>query len=472
MSDSTSLAEFGADFQSALVAALVRDENAARALSPYIDPRWIEDRVLGDIAHAAVNYYRDFRRIPHRMVFESELGPEVTASPIYKKLHKVNADHFPYVLSRAIEFCRVQAVKKWITTAATQVSQGVISDRMIPGLRDAMSIGMEKADWTSLKDIDARWHLYDESLSGIIPTGLEHLDMTIRGGLCRGEVGVIMGAPSSGKSWFLMVMGLNAAIRGYKVLHFTFEVKKGRLLARYDKCSANFASALIDTDLPKFKEVIRQQHRLLGIKQGTGDVEVLFRPKDTVTPPMMESMIEEKIADGYKPDLVIVDYAGLMKSSYHESWDALKEIYVGLSRTAAVYDFACWTAAQPKQGAIQKETMDIGDVGGAAEISRIVDHLLTLGRTPEEREEHLARLFQAKARETSDNKTINCHCDFGTGAIYTLGIEAYTPSKKKAFDEFAEDREKKARKASGNVPGRDLPEAKKGKNRGKEIGRG
>jgi replicative DNA helicase len=460
MADDTSLAEFGRDFQTALVAALVRDENVARSLSPYIDPRWIEDRVLGDIAHAAINYFRDFRRIPHRLVFESELGAEVTSSPLYKKLRKVSAEHFPYVASRAIEFCRIQAVKKWITGAATQVSQGVVSDALVPTLRDALAIGMEKADWTSLKDIDGRWHLYDEQLSGVIPTGLEHLDMTIRGGLCRGEVGVIMGAPSSGKSWFLMVMGLNAAIRGYKVLHFTFEVKKGRLLARYDKCSANFAASLIDTDLPKFREVIKRQHRLLGIRQGSGDVEVLFRPKDTVTVPMMESLIEEKIADGYKPDLVLVDYAGLMKSSYHDSWDALKEIYVGLSRMAVVYDFGCWTAAQPKQGAIQKETMDLGDVGGAAEISRIVDHMLTIGRTPEEREEHMARLYQAKARETADNKTINCHCDFGTGSIYTLGIEAYTPVKKKAFNEFAEDREKKAKKAANNVPGRTLEKAK------------
>jgi hypothetical protein len=102
----------------------------------------------------------------------------------------------------------------------------------------------------------------------------------------------------------------------------------------------------------------------------------------------------------------------------------------------------------------------LGDVGGAAEISRIVDHMLTIGRTPEEREEHMARLYQAKARETADNKTINCHCDFGTGSIYTLGIEAYTPVKKKAFNEFAEDREKKAKKAANNVPGRTLEKAK------------
>src|SRR5512132_13758 len=93
----------------------------------------------------------------------------------------------------------------------------------------------------------------------ILQSPLRFLDRSIRGGLGKGHLGVIMAPAGVGKSACLVQLALDALLRGKPVLHVAVRQSVEHVSARYD---ALFDELVVRVDLAdprSVRESIRQR---------------------------------------------------------------------------------------------------------------------------------------------------------------------------------------------------------------------
>lgn len=142
-----------------------------------------------------------------------------------------------------------------------------------------------------------------------LKTGFSKLDENTFG-IMPGEIFAIAARPGCGKSVWLLSAGLNIFRQGYNVAYFSLEMPEEQI---WDRTLASYASLPINKikeGLLNEEEEGRLQQAAEHFKNSKNRFEVIDSPYITVPSIALEV---EKIINEYKPDLVIVDYLGIVK---------------------------------------------------------------------------------------------------------------------------------------------------------------
>jgi replicative DNA helicase len=229
-----------------------------------------------------------------------------------------------------------------------------------------------------------------------VSTGLPEVDKYLGGGAGAGELGIILGAPNAGKSIMLNVIGAGGLRNRKKVFHATMEMSGQKVALRYDyNLTGKNKYILKDSakEVLKFLEDFQRSHKTnLHIKQW---------PTRTATTSMVKAYIDYLSADGFKPDLVLVDYAAIMKASTKRDGrhQEIEEINEELRGLAGELQVPVWTAAQTNSAGVGKAVLNIDDLGESFAQSKVADVILSICQTKKEYDEKVIRLFFAKNRD-------------------------------------------------------------------------
>jgi replicative DNA helicase len=165
-----------------------------------------------------------------------------------------------------------------------------------------------------------------ESLDGtdddsMISTGLDGLDKFL-GGFARGELTIVAGRPSMGKSALLVSLARRAARKGVNIIFFSLEMQKRAVVARM---LSDAVYSFVEAERIPYRNIIlrdvslEQKHRLAGV---LGDfkgytIKVDDQPGLTMAEIQVRSLnfSEELRKQGKTLDLVIVDHIGKIKAS-------------------------------------------------------------------------------------------------------------------------------------------------------------
>ncbi len=195
---------------------------------------------------------------------------------------------------------------------------------------------------------------------GMILTGLKNIDKWI-GRQSPGQLVIYQARTGTGKSMMLMGTAIANFRRGLKVIVITIEMSDTDYLYRFDSNLTGFehrefAQGEIVTD-PEKLDVWRKKILKTG---GDNDLPVYWVP-DACTPDRVEDIIKD---NPFKPDLVIVDYAGDMKAGLPgvPDFDARSHahIYSRLKEIAGKYNCVVYTAQQSKRGTKGKASTETG----------------------------------------------------------------------------------------------------------------
>lgn len=220
----------------------------------------------------------------------------------------------------------------------------------------------------------------DPSSIKAIPTGFKRIDEE-NGGFRPGELVYVIGRKGDGKSVLLLNFAHNAWKAGYNVIIFTLEISREDYERRFDARAAGVSSNRLK--MGKLDEVEEKIYRdyIEKIAQGkgpngekVGEIFIVDCPKGC-TPAFIESKLDtiEQLY-GIKFDVVITDYAGIMKPNVpiaekrHEQGQiALDQKRIAREREVVVISAAQMTRA----GAKEKEA----DTTHVAESDQISDHI-------------------------------------------------------------------------------------------------
>lgn len=200
----------------------------------------------------------------------------------------------------------------------------------------------------------------------------------------------------SHNSHFLTFLGANALRAGIDVLHYTFELSEAAVGLRYD-------SNLCDIDS---NQVIDNKDSILKSYQDMklGRLIIKEFPTNTASIYTLRSHIERLDIKGFRPGVIIIDYADIMRSTrqFDSLRHELKLIYEELRGFATEKGIPIWTASQSNKEGSQNDIVDLSNMSEAYGKAMVADVVLSLSRRSHEKSSGFGRLYVAKNRAGRD----------------------------------------------------------------------
>jgi replicative DNA helicase len=209
-------------------------------------------------------------------------------------------------------------------------------------------------------------------------TGYHSID-TLLGGFTSSEFAVFMGATGSGKTTLLLNMAYQLWVTSkVNIMFFSLEMPTTQVFRRLDSRILN-----IDYDVLKRCQYSKPSDVMVKeIEASTNMFKVIDVPPRTSVTKIEETILSSII----KPDIVIIDYIGLMGSHLKRAvdrWEVLDEVALALKYLAKRYHICVITASQITGDAMRRKDTALDgyqtyDVAGAKSIADHSDLVIGL----------------------------------------------------------------------------------------------
>ena len=285
-------------------------------------------------------------------------------------------------------------------------------------------------------DIDTR---YSDTFRSPVKTGIPELDAKeiLNGGLGAGEIGTVIAMSGVGKSHVLIGFGAEAIKRGKNVVHYSFELRERVMGVRYDSYLCDINSLECSSNITGIKEHYKLNENTYG------KLIIKEFPTRTATVQTLRNHLDRLGLTGFKADLVLVDYSGIMRSTekYELPRMELQRIFEELRGLAQELNVPIWTATQSNKEGAKSDFIDMTNMAESYGQSHACDVILGLHRKPELKITGYGTLFIAKNRAGKDGIQYNIHLDTAKSKLRILG-EADTEAME-AANAFQQQSEKK-----------------------------
>jgi hypothetical protein len=251
---------------------------------------------------------------------------------------------------------------------------------------------------------------YEDSVRNVVSTGWDVIDEATQGGFGKGELVLFAAPPGIGKSWSLINIGVAAMKQGKIVAHYTLELNDGDVGQRYDAVLSGIAVANLKYNMDDVKKSIQ------GVK---GDLIIKHYPTKTAGVTSLKAHMDKMILQGKKPDVVIVDYADLLRGPAKEKrHEELEEIIEDLRGMAGEYEVPVYTASQINRSGAEDDVITGVKIAGSFSKMMTADFVVSLSRKIEDKLAGTGRWHVIKNRFGPDGMTFPSKANFSTGQIH------------------------------------------------------
>lgn len=416
--------EFDLNFQTKIAALFTRDTAFAQRTIDLIKPEYFTEEALGIVVRFVSDHVRTYRAVPDLKILTTivkDLMARKVIRPDMKDpvkealqaIYKTSLANPDFVADKVVDFAKHQAVERAILEGVALLEKGKFEE-ILEKMKQAVQIDVAKANrYDYYAEINNRTQKREDVATGKIvrsgiTTGYSGIDCYLyHGGWGRKELSCIMGPAKSGKSLSLGDFGKNASVAGYNVLYVSLEVAKEIIAERIDAAFSDTMMKNLVGDRAKVEAEIKR------IQTGSGRFMFEDFPSGTWRPSQLRRLLEDYRTDGINFDLVIVDYADIMRADgkHEDLQNMLRSIYIDLRAIAFEFNVAMLTATQTNRSGASATTAKATDIGDDWNKARTVDILIGLNATDAEKSAGTARLYWALSRNTEDGFTVQIQQD-------------------------------------------------------------
>ncbi len=439
MTTEKNFSKFGKPFQEKVFQGMLTDTIWASQMIEVVDPSYFDLKYLSFLCDKYFSYHKKYRTFPTLQILITIIKEDLQKSSdailkdqIIEYLQRMRSNpdmgDIAYVKDKSLEFCKRQAFKDALEKSV-ELIQTEKYESVMTIMKEAISVGMPNSTGHNFfDDIEARFVQINRQ---VCPTGLDRLDAPdiLRGGLGRGEIGVITANTGVGKSHFLVAMGCAAMRAGKNVIHYTFELSEHETGKRYDSNLCGIPS----------NELIERKNEVIEKYKGMelGKLIIKEYPTGSASVHTIRNHIEKLTLKGFKPSLVVIDYADVMKSTreYDSLRHELKLIYTELRNLAVELNIPVWTASQANRDSSKSEVVGLENMSEAYGKAQVADIVLSISRKPLEKSEGTGRIFVAKNRAGRDGLLFPINIDTSMSSFEILDDQFLTLNEAVQQDE-------------------------------------
>lgn len=428
---------FALSLQEDLLSLLVNSDEHGKVVANAVAANLFE----GDysiVASKALDFWKQYHVAPKQHIADllSSILEDKNdrRAPTYRRIlvqmlevkDQINVD---YVLRSMGDHIRMMQFKMVIIETAEKLdAQG------LTGLRDAEILvqnflrerNSQFDTGLRLNDID-KVLAYLESSQNEFKTGIKDLDNANIVPM-RGKIFLLIASTGRGKTWLLVQLGKMAFLQRKKVLHVSLEIEAEEVVQRYyqslfgaskrddlNKISTlkfdnkggldQIISQSVEVPFTFNSQALREELRTRMTHFGSRASNFVIKrfPMRSLTIDQYEAYLEYlEVVEDFVPDLVLLDYPGIMKNDVKDFRISLGRLVENLRGVAQRRNHALAAVHQGSKVSADADLVKATHVAEDWSIIGTADFVLTYSQTAAERRLGLARLFVDKARSEVD----------------------------------------------------------------------
>ena len=442
MSNNKNFGYLGNTFQIQLLNNIIVYKNFASSIVDVIEPKYFDNQYFKLIMQIIKEYYMKYEHAPSFNTLEQLIKSEIT-SPMTQKMvidtledvQKSPLEGESFVQEKALKFCKQQELQKVMVEAQKIIDKGDFEsyDHLEEMVRDALQVGEVDAGTADVfSNLD---EVLEEDFRHPIPVGIPGIDNLLKGGIAKGELGVILAPTGVGKSTFLTKISNHAFNLGYNVLQIFFEDNPKIIQRKHFTLWTGIAPDFLSLHKDKVMEKVRE------IRENTPNKLVLKKlPSDTLTMNQIKNQIRKMIAEGNKLDMVVLDYIDCVvpDKNLGDEWKSEGSVMRGFEAMCHELNLVGWTATQGNRSSISSDVVTTDQMGGSIKKAQVGHVIISVAKSLQQKEMNLATIAITKSRIGKDGIVFeNCKFDNELLVIDTeqsvtlLGLEEQKEVKNK-----------------------------------------
>jgi replicative DNA helicase len=407
--------KLGFDFQKSLIKAIIEDKKYGESIIDVLETKYFDNNSFRFIIQNVKEYFEIYSKLPNYVTLEQKIISENN----FKESHRIHVDtlteiknhnnDYEFVKDKALNFCKQQNLRKTLKQVEQIIENGNFKhyDEIEEKIKKALSVGIITNDVVDIfHDVDSA---LVKEYRNPIPTGIVGIDELLKGGLAKGELGIVLAPTGVGKSTILTKMANTAYNHGSNVLQIFFEDNVGDIKRKHFTIWSGISSDEQSEFSEKVKEKIKEAQSL-----STGEIKLIRLPSDNITVTEIKNKVRKLMAEGFKIDLLVIDYVDCISSEKNttgEEWKGEGNVMRSLESMTNEFDIAIWSATQGGRGSISSEIVTTDQMGGNIKKAQVAHVILSIGKTLEQKEHNLATITMLKSRIGKDG-VVFANCTF------------------------------------------------------------
>jgi replicative DNA helicase len=406
----------GETFQLQLLNQVILDKEFARSIIDVIELNYFENKYFKLIIQMVKEYYKKYESSPSfetlGQIAKSEFQQELAVRMVLDTINKVAEaplEGSTYVQEKALKFCKQQELQKVMTKAQKIIDGGEFEnyDTVEEMVSKALQVGeIDKGTEDVFHNLD---EVLNDDYRHPVPMGIPGIDKLLKGGLAKGEIGVILAPTGVGKSTLLTKIANNGFNLGYNVLQIFFEDNPKIIQRKH----FTLWTGIAPDDMSNRKEEVMEKVR--AIKESMTNKLVLKKlPSDTLTMMQIKNQVRKMIAEGNKIDMVLLDYIDCVvpDKNLGDEWKSEGSVMRGFEAMCHELNIVGWTATQGNRSSISSEVVTTDQMGGSIKKAQVGHVIISVAKTLQQKEMKLATIAITKSRIGSDGVVFeNCKFD-------------------------------------------------------------
>ena len=382
----------------------MKDKPFLQQISDLLEPDYMSSDASKWIAKTILEYHKQYKTTPtldalkvHVESIEIDILKTAVIMQLKDIMTYLDADDVQFVKDQFLNFCKNQKLKNAILDSV-ELLKGGKYDEIKANIDNAMKAGSDRNIGHEYNEnVDER---YEANVRHPVETPWEVINEIMDGGLGMGELGVFVAPAGIGKSMALVSIAAAAVERGLNVVYYTMELAEGYVGSRFDSYYTNIPSQDLKFHIDEVKDAVGKLK---------GNLIIKYYPTKTATVGTLTAHLEKCLMQGFKPDIVLVDYADLLRetnvNSNKRHDQALGSIYEDLRGLSGTYGFPIWTASQANRSALEDDIIGAEKIAESYSKVMIADFVVSLSRKTTDKISGTGRWHVIKNRFGPDGLT-------------------------------------------------------------------
>ena len=454
MANDKNFGYLGNTFQIQLVNQLIINKDFARSIIDVLDSKYFDNQYFKIIVQMIKEYYKKYESVPSfdtlDQLTRSEIASDAARRIVQDTLIQIkdsSLEGHQFVIEKALKFCKQQELQKVMTKAQKIIDKGDFEsyDQLEEMVNKALQVGeIDEGEQDVFSNLD---EVLDDDYRHPIPIGIPGIDNLLKGGLAKGELGVILAPTGVGKTTVLSKIANHAFNLGYNVLQIFFEDNPKIIQRKH----FTMWTGIAPDELSFYKDNVMEKVR--EIRENTQNRLILKKyPSDTLTMSQIKNQVRKMIAEGNKIDLIVLDYIDCIvpDKNLGDEWKSEGSVMRAYEALCHELDVAGWTATQGNRSSISSEVVTTDQMGGSIKKAKVGHVIISVAKSLQQKEMKLATIAITKSRIGQDGIVFeNCKFDNELMEIDTessvtfLGLEEQKEEKNRnRVRELLEKRQK------------------------------
>lgn len=396
----------GTKFQQGLLKTIIEDKKFAITIIDVIKSAYFDGPYFKYLMENIKELYNEYKLIPNYDTLNQKIMAENlgTAGKVHldtlSEIQKLSIEDNRYIKDTSLKFCRQQVLKKALKESDEIIQNGLFEeyDKIENIITNALQVGVMTDDVIEIGE-NIRESLQKDARTPF-PTGIDGIDRCLKGGLGRGELGIILAPTGIGKT-SLLTKFTNAAYNvGGNVLQIVFEDNPDEIrkkhYAIWTGIPPDDQKSVEDEVVEKVEELTRDRKNKLFLYK--------LSPFGTSVSDI-RSKVRKLESEGHKLDVIIIDYVDLIsteKTIEGEEWKGEGTIMRLLEAMTDEFNVAMWTATQGNRESISSDVVTTNQMGGSIKKAQVGHVVISVAKTLEQKEHNLANVTLLKSRIGKD----------------------------------------------------------------------